>query len=58
MGFSFPETGGVFWCMNIQLCQTPRDAMNGSPPGSSVHGIFQARVLKWVAISSPRDLPD
>ena len=32
--------------------------MNGSPPGSSVHGIFQARILKWVAISSPRDLPD
>ena len=27
-------------------------------PGSSVRGIFQARVLEWVAISSPGDLPD
>ena len=29
-----------------------------SPPGSSVHGILQARILEWVAISSPGDLPD
>ena len=29
-----------------------------SPPGSSVHGIFQARILEWVAISFSRDLPD
>ena len=28
------------------------DPMDCSPPGSSVHGIFQARILKWVAISS------
>ena len=28
-----------------------------SPPGSSVHGVFQARILEWVAISYPRDLP-
>ena len=28
--------------------------MNCSPPGSSVHGIFQARILEWVAISSSR----
>ena len=27
-------------------------------PGSSVHGIFQARVPEWVAISSPANLPD
>ena len=27
-------------------------------PGSSVHGIRQARILKWVAMSSSRDLPD
>ena len=31
------------------------DPMNCSPPGSSVHGIFQARILKWVAISFPRE---
>ena len=28
------------------------------PPGSSLHGIFQARVLEWVAMPSSRDLPD
>ena len=32
--------------------------MDYSPPGFSVHGIFQARILEWVAISSSRDLPD
>ena len=29
-----------------------------SPPGSSVHGIFQARILEWIAISFFRDIPD
>ena len=33
-----------------QLCLTLRDPMDCSPPGSSVHGIFQARILEWVAI--------
>ena len=33
-----------------QSCQTLRDPMDCSPPGSSVNGIFQARVLEWVAI--------
>ena len=28
-----------------------------SPPGSSVHGILQARILEWVAIPSPEALP-
>ena len=32
-----------------QSCPTLRDPMDCSPPGSSVHGIFQARVLEWVA---------
>ena len=32
--------------------------MDGSPPGSSVHGILQVRILEWVAISSCRDLPN
>ena len=30
------------------------DPMDGSPPGSSVHGILQARILEWVAMSSSR----
>ena len=34
-----------------QSCPTPCDPMDCSPPGSSVHGIFQARILEWVAIS-------
>ena len=34
-----------------QSCPTPRDPMDCSPPGSSVRGIFQARVLEWVAIA-------
>ena len=34
-----------------QSCLTLRDPMDCSPPGSSVHGIFQARTLEWVAIS-------
>ena len=34
-----------------QLCPTLCDPMNCSLPGSSIHGIFQARILEWVAIS-------
>ena len=34
-----------------QLCSTLRDPMDCSPPGSSTHGIFQARVLGWGAIA-------
>ena len=32
------------------------DPMNYSPPSSSVHGIFQARILEWVAISFSREM--
>ena len=41
-----------------QSCPTLYDPMDCTPPGSSVHGISQARILEWGAISSPRDLPD
>ena len=34
-----------------QLCPTLIDPMDCSLPGSSVHGIFQARILEWVAIA-------
>ena len=40
-----------------QLCPTLRDPMDCSLPGSSVHGIFQARVLKWGAIAFFDDKP-
>ena len=32
--------------------------MDCSPPGSPVRGILQARILEWVAVPSPGDLPD
>jgi len=31
--------------------------MDCSPPGSSVHGILQARILEWLPFPSPEDLP-
>ena len=34
-----------------QSCPTLCDPMDCSPPGSSIHGIFQARVLEWGAIA-------
>ena len=34
-----------------QLCPTPCDPVDCSPPGSSIHGILQAIVLEWVDIS-------
>ena len=37
-----------------QSCPILRDPMDCSPPGSSIHGIFQARVLEWGAISFPK----
>ena len=37
-----------------QSCPTLGDPMDSSPPGSSVRGISQARILEWVAISSSR----
>ena len=53
VGFHF-----LFQCMKViserevaQSCQTLRDPMDCSLPGSYVHGIFQARVLEWVAIA-------
>ena len=42
---------------SLQSCLTLCDPVNGSPPGSPVHGVFQARVLEWGAIAfSLKDL--
>ena len=41
-------------CVHTQSCPTLCNTMDCSPPDSSVHGIFQARILKWVSISSSR----
>ena len=40
----------------VQLCLTLCDPVDCSPPGSSVHGILQARILEWVAISFSRGI--
>ena len=36
---------------SLQSCPTPCDPIDGSPPGSPIPGILQARTLEWVAIS-------
>ena len=53
MGYRF-----LLQCMKVksesevtQSCPTLSDSMDCSPPGSSVHGSFQARVLEWGAIA-------
>ena len=42
------------WMLRLvaQSCPTLCNVMDRSPPGSSVHGILQARILQWVALSS------
>ena len=45
-------------CLVTKSCPTFCDPVDYSLLGSSVHGIFQARILEWVAISSSRGLPD
>ena len=40
-----------------QSCPTPCDPTDSSSPGCSAHGIFEARKLEWVAISSSRRSP-
>ena len=37
-------------CVSSSVCRTLSDPMDCSLPGSSVHGILQARTLEWVAI--------
>ena len=52
----------IMACVHAQSlsksCLTLCGPMDCSPPGSSIHGISQARILEWVAISSPEDLPN
>ena len=48
-------------CVCVSATQshlTVCDPVDYSPPGSSVHGILQARILEWVAILFSRDLPN
>ena len=52
------ESEGICVCVcsnkSLQSCPTLCSPMNCSSPGSSVHGIFQARILEQIAISSSR----
>ena len=51
----------LMWNMHaklLQSCPTLCDPMDCSPPGSSLHGILQARILEWVAMRTSRDLPN
>ena len=41
---------------SLQSCPSLCDPMDYSPPGSSVHGILQERILEWMAMSFPGDL--
>ena len=46
-------------CMlSLQSCPILCDPVDCSLPGSSVHGILQARILEWVAFLAPGDLPE
>ena len=52
IGILLWETWVFSVCAQSLSCPTLGDLMDHSPLGSSVHGIFQARIWKWVAISS------
>ena len=49
-----PSLSQQFTCMCAQSCPTLCHPKRCNPPGSSVHGISQARILEWVAISSSK----
>ena len=46
-----PNTAAAAAAKSLQSCPTLCDLIDGSPPGSAVPGILQARTLEWVAIS-------
>ena len=39
----------------LHSCSTLSNPMDCNPPGSSIHGVFQARVLEWVVMPSSRE---
>ena len=45
---------GCMHAKSLRSCLTLWDSMDHSPPGSSVHGILQARILEWVVMPSSR----
>ena len=58
MSLNVQGYGVLFVCVLVtQSCLTLCDPMDCGPPGSSVHGILQARIQEWVAFPSLEDLP-
>ena len=53
-GKPFRHTAATVAAKSLQSCPTLSDPMDCSLQGSSVHGIFQVRVLEWIAISFSR----
>ena len=51
---SVPYTKPFSLCVRAQSCLTLCNPTDCSPPGSSVHGILQARILEWVAMPSSK----
>ena len=45
-------------CLVAKLCPALCDPIYCSLPASSVHGVFQSRILEWIAFLPPGDLPD
>ena len=56
--YSTPRSYNAECVLVPQSCLTLCDPVDCSPPGSSVHGILQARILERAAMSSSRDLPE
>ena len=54
---SWSDAQNLRCCIVAKSCPTLCDPMDCKLPGSSVHGILRARILEWVAIPSPGDLP-
>ena len=53
-----PDVSALTWvCSAVHLYLALWDPVDSSPPGSSVHGIFQARIVEWVAIFYSRLWP-
>ena len=48
----------MFSAKSPQLCPAVYDLVDCSPPGSSLHGVLQARILEWVPMPPPGDLSD
>ena len=51
VAFGFFFSAAAAAAKSLQSCPTLCDPIDGSPPGSAIPGILQARILEWVAIS-------